>query len=96
MTGRLAEDHAHARRLAEGLAGLPGIELDPAAVVTNIVLFRVRDPRWSPESLVPALGAAGVAVAGFGHGRIRAVTHAGVSGADVDRAVEITAEVLTA
>jgi threonine aldolase len=96
MTGRLAEDHAHARRLAEGLAVLPGIELDPAAVVTNIVLFRIRDPRWSPESLVPALGAAGVAVAGFGPGRIRAVTHAGVSRADVDRAVEITAEVLKA
>ena len=78
-----------------GWPGCPGSSWTRPTVVTNIVLFRVRDPRWSPESLVPALGAAGVAVAEFGHGRIRAVTHAGVSGADVDRVVEITAEVLT-
>lgn len=39
--GRLAEDHAHARRLAEALAGLPGIEVELEAVVTNILIFRV-------------------------------------------------------
>ena len=38
---RLAEDHANARRLAEGLAELPGVELDPATVETNIVIFAV-------------------------------------------------------
>ena len=38
---RLAEDHANARRLAEGLAEIPGIELDPATVETNIVWFDV-------------------------------------------------------
>ena len=39
---RLAEDHANARHLAEGLAEIPGIELDPATVETNIVWFDVR------------------------------------------------------
>ena len=38
----LAEDHANAKRLAEGLAGLPGVELDLAEVETNIVIFTVR------------------------------------------------------
>ena len=41
---RLADDHASARRLAEGLAGLPGVDLDPATE-TNIVFFLVRDVR---------------------------------------------------
>ena len=40
---RLADDHARARRLAEGLAALPGVELDPATVETNIVIFAVPD-----------------------------------------------------
>ena len=46
MIERLAEDHANARRLAEGLAQLPGIDgLDPARVRTNFVLFRVTPER---------------------------------------------------
>ncbi|MFL6127652.1 MAG: GntG family PLP-dependent aldolase [Mycobacteriales bacterium] len=96
MVDRLADDHANARRLAQGLARLPGISLDPPEVPTNIVLFRVEESRWDWPDLVAALGRAGVAVAGFGHGRIRAVTHSGVSRSDVDRAVEIVGEVLRA
>ena len=38
---RLIEDHANAKRLAEGLARLPGLEIDPARVETNILFFRV-------------------------------------------------------
>ena len=40
---RLAEDHEHARLLAEGLAALPGVTLDPSTVETNIVIFGVDD-----------------------------------------------------
>src|SRR3954447_21157882 len=40
---RLADDHARARRLADGLAGMPGVEIDPATVETNIVIFAVPD-----------------------------------------------------
>jgi threonine aldolase len=94
MVDRLAEDHANARLLASGLASLPGIELDPATVRTNIVLFRPDPERWRPPDLIASLGRAGVAVAGFGHGRIRAVTHADVSTADVERAVSIVDGVL--
>src|SRR3954467_10161517 len=42
---RLAEDHANARALAQGLAELPGVQLDPSTVETNIVIFEVPDAR---------------------------------------------------
>ena len=44
MVDRLAEDHLHARRLAEGIAELPGISIDPAKVQTNIVIFELDHP----------------------------------------------------
>ncbi|MFT7837044.1 low-specificity L-threonine aldolase [Saccharothrix sp. BKS2] len=91
---RLAEDHANARRLAEGLADVDGVEVDPAAVQTNIVMFRVTDPRFTWRSFVAAAAAEGLAVGELGHGRIRAVTHSGVSTADVDRAVVVVRDVV--
>ena len=48
---RLATDHEHARVLAEGLAGLPGVGLDPASVETNIVIFEVADATALVEGL---------------------------------------------
>jgi threonine aldolase len=92
MTGRLADDHALARRLADGLAGFPAIEVAPPQ--TNIVLFRVVDERFTPGSFVAAARRRGVAVGEFGYGRIRAVTHADVGGSDIERAVEIVGHVL--
>jgi threonine aldolase len=50
MVDRLAEDHANARRLAEGLATMPGIELDLDRVQTNIVIFRTGGPRSATGS----------------------------------------------
>lgn len=41
MTGRLGEDHEHARRLAAGLAAIPGVRIDPETVRTNIVYFHL-------------------------------------------------------
>ena len=58
---RLAEDHANARHLAEGLAEIPGIELDPATVETNIVWFDVRG-RMSAVELAAALKERGVLI----------------------------------
>jgi threonine aldolase len=91
---RLAEDHANARRLAEGLALLNGVEVDPATVTTNIVLFRVTDARFTWRTFADAAARRGVAVAEFGHGRLRAVTHSGVSTDDIDVAVSIVARLL--
>ncbi|ALG12491.1 GntG family PLP-dependent aldolase [Kibdelosporangium phytohabitans] len=94
MTGRLAEDHANARRLAEHLADIDGVDIDPGSVGTNIVLFRVLDERLTAAEFVAAAGRAGVALTEFGHGRIRAVTHRGVIAADIDRAADVLATVL--
>jgi threonine aldolase len=87
---RLAEDHANARRLAEGLAELPGVELDPSRVETNIVVFGVPDA----FGLTGALWERGVEVAPLDPRRLRAVTHLDVDAAGIDRALEEIAHLL--
>jgi threonine aldolase len=80
---RLAEDHANARRLAEGLAEMPGVEIDPAAVETNIVIFGVPDPR----RLIAALAGEVELSTADGGRRVRAVTHMDVDQADIEAAL---------
>lgn len=96
MVDRLAEDHANARQFAEGIATVPGIEIDPTRVETDIVIFGV-DSQWMPASqLVGALRARGVQVSATGPVHIRAVTHYGISAADVDTAVAAVREAMEA
>jgi threonine aldolase len=87
---RLAEDHANARALAEGLADLPGVEIDVARVETNIVIFSVPDP----GALFAALEAGGVQASRAGRDRIRMVTHLDVDRTGVERAVEVVRDAL--
>jgi len=87
---RLADDHARARRLAEGLAALPGVDLDPATVETNIVIFAVPDA----DAFTTALAAQDVVMSHFGPTRVRAVTHLDVDDAGIDRALAVAAQVL--
>jgi threonine aldolase len=84
---RLAEDHANARRLADGLAELPGIVLDPATVETNIVIFELRGAIDVP-SAVAALRERGVRMGAMSARTIRAVTHLDVSADQVERALD--------
>jgi threonine aldolase len=93
MVDRLAEDHALAAKLAVGLASTDHVVVEPA-VQTNIVLFRLRSQQRTPAEFVAAAASAGVAVAEFGHGRIRAVVHADVTERDIDNAVATLADVL--
>ena len=86
---RLAEDHEHARMLADGLAALPGARIDPAAVQTNIVIFGVED---APK-LVAQL-AERVELVAIGNEHVRAVTHLDVSHGDIEEALEAIAELL--
>jgi len=86
---RLAEDHEHARVLAEGLAALPGVRLRPEDVETNIVIFEVDDAR----ALVSRL-ADRVELQALDARHVRAVTHLDVDRADVDRALAAFADAL--
>ena len=95
MIERLAEDHENARRLADGLADMPGIVgLDPARVRTNFVFFELE----RRELRMPFLGALerqGVRMIDYpGGDRIRAVTHYGIDAADVDQAISATRHAL--
>ena len=83
---RLAQDHANARRLAEGLAALPGIKLDPASVETNLVFFDLTGSLDAAKA-VEQLLARGVRMGAIGPRTIRAVTHLDVTAAGVDQAL---------
>jgi len=85
MVERLADDHANARVLAEGLASIPGIKLDPACVQTNIVIFDL-DGIDRP-ALQQAMRDRGVLSTGVPP-RIRLVTHHGIERADISEALK--------
>ena len=83
MIHRLAEDHEHAQLLAQGLAQVPGVRIDPASVETNIVVFDVDEgPAFQSR-----LREAGVLTTAFGPARVRMVTHYGISRADIEEAL---------
>jgi len=92
---RLAEDHANARHLAQALAAMPGITLDPATVETNIVYFDL-DPAIGAEAFCRELHAAGVWMLSVTAARVRAVTHLDVSRAGIEKAIEIVGRTLQA
>jgi threonine aldolase len=89
MIDRLAEDHVNARRLAEGIADLPGVvKLDPGRVLTDFVFFELTRPELRMPFLA-ALEGEGVLMIDYpGNDRIRAVTHYGISADDIDQVIE--------
>lgn len=94
MVDRLAEDHAHAARLAAGLAQVPGVVVEPVLLRTNMVMFRIG--ALPHAELIAECARRGVRLAELGHGQLRAVTHHGVTAEDVDRAVDTVATVVAA
>lgn len=90
--GRLVEDHVNARAFADGIAGLPGIALDPATVETNIIRFRVTS--MPVATFAARLRDQGVLLLPSGRDGIRALTHLDVSRADIDRAIAAVASIL--
>lgn len=82
----LPEDHANAKLLAEGLAELPGIKIDPEKVVTNIVIFEVSETGMTADAICAQLKERGVLASGFGSS-IRMVTHFDVARADIETAL---------
>jgi threonine aldolase len=86
----LHRDHQHARRLAEAVANLPGIAIDPKKVVTNIVIFNVRGRNKTGEQFIADLESRGVlAQTTPDKYEVRLVTHYDVDSAGIDRAIEV-------
>jgi threonine aldolase len=86
MVGRLAEDHANARRLAQGLASIKGITLAQDDIPTNIVMFHL-SPELSVVEFMEGLDRVGVKIGLRDGGPFRAVTHCMVSSSDIDEAL---------
>lgn len=91
---RLADDHANARLLAVSLAEIPGVQVDPATVETNLVYFDVAHTGLQAAHIVAELQARGVQMGAFGDTMIRAVTHLDVSRDDIHRAVDAMRDVV--
>lgn len=96
MVERLADDHANARRLAEGLNRLDGVSIDPESVQTDIVIFQLDREDITPANLSAGLRSHGVLMNPIGGKRLRAVTNYHVTEADIDRTLEAFAAVLDA
>lgn len=89
----LERDHRNAKRLASGLAEIPGIAIDPENVATNIVIFDVSNARLSAAEIVAKLKEKGVLAIGFGT-QIRMVTHLDIADDDIDTALSAIKQIL--
>jgi len=93
MVDRLAEDHEHCKQLAHGLADYPQIDIDVERVVTNMVVFSVRNAQQEPLNEAQTMQFLekarehGVLMGPIGQGKIRAVTHYGVDANDITAAL---------
>jgi len=97
MIERLEDDHVRARRLAKGLRGITGIELDPGSPQTNMVYFSLGEG-VEPDAaeVTRRMQALGVLLDPDGPRRFRLVTHYWIDDATVERALAAFREVLTA
>ena len=89
---RLAQDHANARRLAEGLAQIRGIAVKTAVPESNIVFFDPQGTGLSNQDFLAALAVRGVRM-GQARGQIRAVAHLDVSAQDIETAIDAVAQI---
>ena len=96
MVDRLAEDHENARRLAEGIAHIRGLSVDPARVQTNIIYFELTNSQTTAQTLLKRLNEKGVKLLQTGPGQFRAVTHYGIAAEDVDFTLMVLGEAIQA
>ena len=94
MTDRIEEDHRNARRLADGLAGIPGLSIDAGKVTTNILYVGLDETFSSEGELLGRLRQKGGRILPRGAGRFRMVTHAGIDRADIETVLTAFQEIL--
>ncbi len=83
MVDRLQEDHTNARLLAEGIADLPDVILDPETIKTNIIYFDLDDSAMESADFLTVLAAKGIQFFDTGPRRFRMVTHYGITAEDI-------------
>jgi threonine aldolase len=96
MIDRLAEDHQNARALAEGFALVAGINVRPVKRRTNMVVFEIDGETAGARKFQAAMKEQGVLISARDATSFRAVTHYGISRAEVDRAVAAAAQAAAA
>jgi len=89
MVDRLADDHANARRLAEGLAEIGAFDIRLERVQSNILIFGLATDRFTPQQLVARCAQDGLKFQVIEGGQFRMVTHYGVERQDIDAALAI-------
>jgi threonine aldolase len=93
MPKRLHLDHENAKFLAQGLARVPGIKIDPAKVVTNILICDISGTRMPSADFTRRLGEKNVLCGAVNNELVRFVTHMDVDRAGCEQAVEAVREV---
>ncbi|MBC8467883.1 MAG: low-specificity L-threonine aldolase [Planctomycetes bacterium] len=94
MVDRIADDHANAQRLAQDIARIPGLSIEPERVQTNIVYFDIVSRQIKAEELVSQLSNKGIKILLLGPSRFRAVTHYGINSEDIDFTLTTLAEIM--
>ena len=84
---RLSEDHRKAKRFAVALGEIPGIEINPERVETNIIYFKIKKKGWDVQRVVEELKKRGVLILRIQGSLLRAVTHLDVSENDIEKAI---------
>jgi threonine aldolase len=94
MVERLKEDHNNARRLAGGIAQMPGLSIDVATIQTNILYFDLCDQRLNSEEFLKRMRDRGIQFLATGRARFRMVTHYGITVEDIDKTLTALREVM--
>lgn len=94
MVDRLSEDHMNARRLAKGIAQIPGLSIDPARIKTNIIFFDLVSDRLTADEFTKRVGQKGIKTLPTGPSRFRMVTHHGINSDDIDAALIALGQVM--
>lgn len=94
MVARLEEDHVHAKKLAEGLADIEGIDIDAEGVETNMIMFSIEGLEMDSDHFIEKLKERGVLANSVGRYRIRFVTHREIANEDIDKVVEIVKRII--
>jgi threonine aldolase len=92
----IEQDHVNARKLAEGMAEIPGLLIEPEAVETNLVFFRYKEGGIGPARFVSELAERGILIGGDRQGISRACTHHQISAEDVETVLAAMREVAAA